>query len=291
LHPFGARLKQFPPTERKTLERALRNIGSVEAISDEQFLEAAGAFVTAWERGRLKELIQQIADTEEMNADGLVRLLTEEQILSALHIAEAVRAKIDIIHNLGERIENRELELAVRDFIAKHPWLISPQWETYKIETRVGHIIKAATRTAELDEYDDWQKRVDLVLSSGDHLLVVEFMRPGLTVDRDHLDRFAFYVDEIRTTVVANTGLGLRRVSGLLVADGLAKRASVMANLDRLRQANMDCLEWPALLRQAEAQWRDFLEAVRTRAPDDVRIRALAALAGEEIGSDPGQLD
>ena len=109
-------------------------------------------------------------------------------------------------------------------------------------------------------------------------------MRPGLTVDRDHLDRFAFYRDEIRTAVRANTGLELRDVSGLLVADGLAKRASVIENLNRLRDDDMDCLEWPALLQQAEAQWRDFLEAVRTRAPDDVRIKALAALAGKDDG-------
>jgi len=104
-------------------------------------------------------------------------------------------------------------------------------------------------------------------------------MRPGLTIDRDHLDRFAFYVDEIRTAVKANTGLGFRRVSGLLVADGLIKRASVSENLQRLAQDDMNCLEWPALLSEAEAQWRDFLNAVRVRAPEDSRIKALATLS------------
>ena len=77
----------------------------------------------------------------------------------------------------------------------------------------------------------------------------------------------------------------LRHLSGLLVADGLAKRALVIDKLNRLKQSDMDCLEWPALLQQAEAQWRDFLEAVRTRAPDDMRIKALAALVGEEDGA------
>ena len=41
----------------------------------------------------------------------------------------------------------------------------------------------------------DWQGRVDLTLSSGGELLVLEFMRPGLSVDRNHIDRFQRYVD------------------------------------------------------------------------------------------------
>jgi hypothetical protein len=276
LQPFGARLKAFPQSERKIVERALKRIGSIEALSDEQFIDLASALVTAWEGGKLKELIEQVANVDEIDADGLVRLLAEEQVLSALHIAETVRAKIEIIGNLETRIHNKELELAVRDFIAKHPWLISPQWETYKVEKRVEHTIRAAAKAAKLEKMDDWKKRVDLILSAGEHLLVIEFMRPGLTIDRDHLDRFAFYVDEIRTAVRANTALGFRRVSGLLVADGLTRRASVSESLQRLAQADMHCLEWPALLRQAEAQWREFLEAVRIRAPKDARIKALA---------------
>ena len=154
LQPFGARLRNFPASERRIVERALKRIGSIEAISDEQFLDLASALVTAWEGGKLKELVKQVANAEEMNADALVGLLAEEQILSALHVAELVRAKIDIIHNLEERIRNKELELAVRDFIAKHPWLISPRWETYKIETRVGYIVEAATAATKLDNHE-----------------------------------------------------------------------------------------------------------------------------------------
>jgi hypothetical protein len=288
LQPFAARLKAFPQSERKIVERALKRIGSIEALSDDQFVDLATALVTAWEGGKLKELIEQVASVDEMDADGLVRLLAEEQVLSALHIAETVRAKIEIIRNLEKRIHNKELELAVRDFIAMHPWLISPRWETYKIESRVDHIMAAAAKAATLEKIDDWKKRVDLVLSSGEHLLVIEFMRPGLTIDRDHLDRFAFYVDEIRTAVRANTGLGFRRVSGLLVADGLSKRASVAESLQRLAQDDMHCLEWPALLSEAEAQWRDFLNAVRIRAPEDSRIKALAQLT-EKKGKRTGK--
>lgn len=40
----------------------------------------------------------------------------------------------------------------------------------------------------------DWNARVDLVLSAGSTLLIIEFMRPGLTINWDHLVRFERYV-------------------------------------------------------------------------------------------------
>ena len=281
LKPFGKRLGRLPTSERRTVERALKKLGQIEAISDEQFEGLAEALLMAWEGGRLKELIDRVANTEEMNAAQLVSLLTEEQVLSALHIAETVRAKIAIIDNLKERIENKELELAVRDFIAKHPWLISPEWETFRVENSVKHLLAAAAKATGLDKDKDWNKRVDLVLASGEHLLVIEFMRPGLTVDRDHLDRFQYYIDELRNALKGNTGLPFRKASGLLVADNLNKKPSTLDLIERLKQADMECLEWPSLLNRAVGQWREFLDAVRTRAPDDERLRNLTSVSGD----------
>jgi hypothetical protein len=75
----------------------------------------------------------------------------------------------------------------------ENPWLISPQWETFKVETRIKDLVQEASEQAGIADDIDWQGRVDLTLSSGDQLLILEFMRPGLAVDRNHIDPMLDY--------------------------------------------------------------------------------------------------
>ena len=210
-----------------------------------------------------------------MDESVLLRLLAESQVLNALHIAEAVRAKVEIISGLRKRIEGRDLENAVRDYIAENPWLLSPEWETFKKETSVHTLVAKAATDARLDKDKRWKKRVDLVMSSGRQLLIVEFMRPGLTVDRDHIDRYQEYIDILRSSVASNTELEFNVVSGLLVADGLDRRRGMDNILARLAKDDMRALEWRGLLERAESQWDDFLTVLIERAPDDDRLSTL----------------
>ena len=274
--PFSQRLERLSPTERKTVHSALRKVATIEALSDEQFAELSSAILTAWEGGRLRELIEKVSSAEDMDEAVLLALLAEAQVLSALHVAEAVKAKVEIIDGLRRRIEERDLENAVRDYIAKNPWLLSPQWETFKVETSVRVLVDEAAAEAKLDADDEaGSKRIDLVLASGRQLLVVEFMRPGLTADRAHVDRYQEYVDILRSKIVGNTEHEFEIVCGLLVADKLNRRAGMEGVLRRLARDDMRAIEWGGLLGQAGEQWREFLDVLVARAPEDERLRAL----------------
>ena len=210
-----------------------------------------------------------------MNEGVLLSLLAEAQVLSALHVAESVKAKVEIIDGLRKRILERDLENAVRDYIAENPWLLSPEWETFRKEISVKNLVDAAAKEAGLDRDDQWKKRVDLVMSAGRQLLIVEFMRPGLTIDRDHINRYQEYIDVLRSSIEANTELGFRTVSGLLVADKLDRKRGVDVILKRLAEADMKALEWEGLLRRAAKQWEEFLDVLVSRAPDDDRLSTL----------------
>jgi hypothetical protein len=100
-------------------------------------------------------------------------------------------------------------------------------------------------------------------------------MRPGLTVDRNHIDRFQRYIDILRARVRVNTELGFRDITGLLVADRLHRNPEDQIAIDRMAANGMYCSEWSVLLDKAEAQWKDFLFALAARAPDDDRVKAL----------------
>lgn len=275
---FGARLSVLPPTEARIVKGALKKLATIETLDSEQFQDLGGALLTAWEGGRLRGIVENFARVEEMDEGVLLRVLAEENVLSALHLAEIVAAKVSVIRGLRQRIDARELENAIRNYVAKHPWLIDPEWETFKVESSLNVFLDDARATAGIDERDDaWRGRMDLVLRAGSQLLVLEFMRPSLTADRDHFNRFQHYVDVLKTRIIdANTSLGIQRISGIFVADKLARTAENLRLIERLRKDDMLCEEWPTLLAKAEARWKEFLHIVVTRAPDDPRIQSVA---------------
>ena len=273
--PFSVRLERLKATEKRTVAGALKKMARIEALSDEQFTDLSNGILTAWEGGRLHELIEDVSSVETMDEGVLLNLLAEAQVLSALHVAEAVKAKVEIIDGLQKRILERDLENAVRDYIADNPWLLSPEWETFRKETSVKNLVDAAAKEAGLHRDDQWKQRVDLVMSSGRQLLIVEFMRPGLTVDRDHINRYQEYIDVLRSSIAANTELGFGTVSGLLVADKLDRKRGADEILKRLAEADMKALEWEGLLLRAAAQWKEFLDILVSRAPDDDRLSTL----------------
>ena len=276
---FSDRLERLGKLEAKTIRRALTKLAQIQTLDDEQFQDLGHALLTAFEEGRLKELVSELADAEELNEAKLVEILAEADVLAALNIAEAIKAKLVVVDGLKKRIERRELELAVRDYIAKHPWLISPEWETFRVETSVRRLVEEAAKTAELTA-EKYKGRVDLVLSSGVHLLILEFVRPGLAVDWDHLNRFDRYVRTIRSKVKANTAGPFRHVSGYLVADRLEDDPVIFDKLMSLQLEDMYAMDWNQLLGKAISGFRQFLKALSMRRPDDFRLNRIAEEAG-----------
>ncbi|MFP5231566.1 MAG: ATP-binding protein [Acidobacteriota bacterium] len=285
LVPFAARLDRMQAHERRVIEGALRKLAGISSLDEDDFISLSQSLILAWEGGRLRELIDEIGQSETLDADDLLKILVEAKVLTSLHTAEAVKARIELIVGLNERIKKQQLENAVRDYIAENPWLIDHEWETFQVEKSIENVCKAAAEEAKLDKLEDWDKRIDLVLSSGRQLLVLEFMKPGLTVDRDHLDRFEFYVQSIQTQLEANTGSRFKSVSGLLVCDKLSQNPVTMKKLASLAAQGMQALDWQSLLSRAASRWKEFLVVLVQRAPEDERLTDLAQELGYKVAS------
>ena len=178
------------------------------------------------------------------------------------------------VGGLKQRIDRRELENAVRDYISQHPWLVSPKWETFAVETGMKGLLDEALSESGIVADTDFKGRVDLALSTGDHLLILEFMRPGLRIDWDHLIRFERYVRLVRTNLGLNTGGRFRRSTGYIVADKLHSRAEVVDKIRAMDTEDMFALDWPTLFANAVAQWEDFLVILAGRNPQDERLQA-----------------
>lgn len=284
LSPFSRRIEKLLRSEQKIVTQALKKLASVSKIKTEEFSDIGNAVLTAWEGGRLKDLISELASVEDMSDEKLLEILLEAKVLTALHTAEAVKAKIDTIKGLEQRIKDRELENPLRDFIADSPWLISPEWETFKKELRVTKLLEEAASEARLDDLDDFKGRIDLALSSGGHLLIVEFMKPGVTIDLDHLGRFETYVQFVQMKIESQTASRFHKVTGIIVADGLARKQIVTRKLKNLAGEEMYAMDWHFLLNQAYSKWKDFLDILKERAPEDERLQSIS-LASNQVAT------
>lgn len=271
---FSDRLERLPRHERKTVEGALKKLGSISTLDDATFQDLGTAMLGAWEQGRLKELMHSIGEADDLSAEEFVRLLDEAKVVNALNLAESVNLKLDTIDTLKTKIEGGTLENELRDFIGANPWLLNQKWETFQVERAVQNILTDAARQAGLEEVPEegeegYRGRVDLALKSGDHLLVVELMRPGKTIDFDHLDRCNRYVLNIQEQASNRSALGIEKVTGLVVGDRIESARTVGQRISQLKKENIYVFDWSTLFAETEAQWREFQEILWSRVPDD----------------------
>lgn len=269
---FADRLERLPKHEGKIVKRALKSLGMIPTLSEQQFDDLGKAVLIAWEQGRLHELIFKIAEAERLDETALLDILVEARVLTALQTVEVVRTKIEAIQGLQRRIATKDLENAVRDFIAKNPWLVSPEWETFTREVGLRQVTEEAAGKSNLSG-DIYRGRVDLTMASGHHLLVLEFVRPGQTVDWDHISRFERYVLTIRQSVSANTAAQFQIVTGYLVADKLGTSRELSAKIRNMEKEEMYALDWTNLLAKAEKCWREFLDILEARGGNDFRLK------------------
>lgn len=280
LGPFKERLEKLKRSEKQVVERALKSLAGISKMSDSDYQNVATAVLTAWEGGRLHDLIIDLSNQEDMNEEAFISLLIEAEVMTSLHAAEIVRTKLEITSDLRRRVENREKENKLRDFIAEHPWLISPDWQTFVKEMSLKNVFSAIA-AEELEKNKDFEKRVDLILSSGDTLIIMEFMKPEVKLDRDHLARFGFYIEAIEAHLRANTGGRFKRVqASYLVADSISNVAHILSTIGKMEQDRRFAMDWETLISKAESQWKEFFFALAERAGGDERVLKLGADMG-----------
>ena len=271
---FAERLNRLGKHEAKTVRKALEKLGRISEINDDTYKELAEALLTAWEMGRLRDLITDMSESDMLSPDKFLEMLIETKVISALNIAETIKTKIMAIEQLEELVKKRTLEKNIRDHLAKNPWILSQNWETFKIETSVNNVINEATGVVQAQK-GGYNGRIDLTLSSGNQLIVVEFMRPELDLDWDHLSRFERYVLEIRTGIRVQTGLSFTNVTGVIVADGLSEESSLADKIQDLKENSMFAYSWKTLLDKAKSEYNDYMQILAKRGEGDVRMASL----------------
>ena len=272
---FADRLEKLGKHEKKTVKKVLVKLGGISSMNQEKYEELSESILTSWEGGRLKDLWMDIANADTLSESDLLDILTETEVISALNVAEAIKTKLYAISELKSRIQDKDLENAVRNHLAENPWIISPRWDTFKIETRVTNLFKDNAQQAGLLD-KEYRGRADLILSNGNQFLVLEFMRPGLTLDWDHIARCDRYVQSIRSAIKSRTTLESdSSIHGYIIADKIDKDPGMQEKIQSLKKDDIIVNDWSGLLNNAKAEWKDYLHILIKRGQGDSRLENL----------------
>ena len=272
---FSERLDNLSKSEKKTVMDVISKIAQFPRLGADRFREWANDIIVGYEKGRLKNVIEELATARDLNEADFINILAESDVISALSIAESIKTKILAISELKQRVQSQELENKVRDYIYDRPWIIHPKWDSFKKERSLENLIKDLGRKVFKDE-EPYNGRVDLTLVAGSDMLLVEFMRPGLELDYEHIDRVNHYVIEIRNRLKRRTGETIRTLNNAyIIADSKNDSDVVADRIAELERSGILVKTWEGLISSALAQWKDILELLKSRHPEDKRLADL----------------
>lgn len=276
---FSERIEKFPLRQRREIRKAIDKLASIEDIPQDRFEEVVEFLLKAYENESFMELIRQINAMDESAQDEIMRLFVEWDVLEAVHVAQIVRGRVEVIRKFRGLVQLGAREKPdLHNFLKTHPWLINRSWDTLESERGLDRLL---IEQFELDRSgeDAGRRRIDFFCLGGAALyVVVELKRPGSTVGTSELRQLADYVDFLRRHTSQTTEPdGAHSVYGQLIASELAPEAT--AERDRLRNDNVYFVTWENLIDRAEKLHREYLDVVRSRAPkDDPRIMAIDAM-------------
>ena len=273
---LGVRLSRMNKGERRRIEGILNKMSEFPNLGFDRFQDWAGNIITAYEGGRLYSLLDDLSKTQDFDKSKMLEVLKEAGALTDLQVAETIKTKILTIGELQRKMrEWNDNENEIRDYISHNPWIIHPKWATFCAEKGLWGAIKASLGKNDLpNDGDVYGGRIDLLLYSGEQYLLLEFMKPGLKLDVDHITRLERYSNGVNRWFSATKNKQL--LESWVIAE-YAPDADVrdMVEARKRNDPPLYFLTWSELLSDCKRQFGEQIEIYQLRNPEDERIQAL----------------
>lgn len=278
--------ENLPERERKVFKAVVDRITSIPQLDkDQEGKDIADELVefayNALTNRSFLDAIRQLNAASITDLANFSAILSEWDILEAVNTAHLVKGRVEIIRKFEEMIKQKVPEKPdMQDYVRDHPWLIDPKWTTLVHEESLDKVLSDKFKVRTPRKKGEGARRLDF-FCLGDRYQtahVVEAKRPGDLVGRKEFDQVRDYVLYLRRKLIEeSTDPAHRRslVKGLLIADRI--RAGDEGHARTGQDSGVfDIRTWENLLTTAEAMHKEFLDAVKMRAPsDDPRMKDL----------------
>ena len=273
---YRERIEKFPRRERAELRKAINKLATIDDISQDRFEEIVEFLLKAYEDEYFMDLIRELNAMDESAREEVLRLFVEWDVLEAVHTAQIVRGRIEVIEKFDQMVRAGVPEVPdMHDFLKERPWLIEPGWTTLKHEKSLDNVLR------EVYEFDqegtaEGRRRLDFFcLADTMRVVVVEIKRPSRTVTREEIRRHQDYVHYLKQHLAQTTDPKFgRHVSGRLIVSKYSKNDELL--IEELRGSDIYVVTWDALVRTTKQLHEYILDIAKSRAPrEDPRIQAL----------------
>ena len=281
---YRERIEKFPRRERTELRKAINKLATIEDIPQDRFEEIVEFLLKAYENEYFMDLIRALNAIDESAQQEILRLFVEWDVLEAVHTAQIVRGRIEIIEKFDQMVQAGVPEVPdMHDFLKERPWLIEPGWMTLKHEKSLDNVLREAY---ELDQEGtvEGRRRLDFFCFADTmRVVVVEIKRPSRTVTREEIRRHQDYVHYLRRHLARTTDPKFgSHVSGRLIVSKYSENDELL--IGELANSDIRVVTWDTLVRTTKQLHEYILDIAKSRAPrEDPRIQALERV-DEELG-------
>lgn len=122
-------------------KKLLARIESLPLEDEKKKRELFKHAIFAFERLRIQEMSNELADDMVLDASRLLPLLAKQDDLEATLYYEIAKSRVDVIKQFENLVNKNEKEKVLQRYLFTHLWLLDPSWEraagTQRMETNV----------------------------------------------------------------------------------------------------------------------------------------------------------
>jgi len=186
-------IEELPVPHQKQAEALLETVSNlqIDEPKENDRKELFRSTILAFERLRLSKSNIELADAIDAGPSELIRILSSYDSYEISLYHDVVRARLETIKIIENKINQNDYENKIRDFIYSHLWLIDPTWERVAgSELKEQNIHKAFDEKVKAKLTPEQQKgRFDLRYRNiGDDHIIIELKRPKLPKKLDIYD-------------------------------------------------------------------------------------------------------
>lgn len=174
---------------KKKAERWIGRLNTIRSNDDADKKELLKASILAFESYRRKEELDRLDSIGDESLDQVLEIFKNLDDLELSYYGQIVKMRVGVIAALQKKLNSNDKELAIRDFIYKHLWLLDPSWERTKgsehAETLVNKFLEDNTARLRGKEKT---ARIDIgYRTTGGKHVIVELKRASVSVPVDEL--------------------------------------------------------------------------------------------------------
>lgn len=184
-------LQNLQGDTKKKAERWIGRLNTIRSPDESDKKELLKASILAFESYRRKEELDRLENIKDENLEQILKIFRNIDDLELSYYGQIVKLRIQVIRTLQNKLKQNDKELALRDYIFDHLWLLDPGWERVKgsehAETQVNEFLKgdsAALNSAQR------KARIDIgYRTTGGKHVIVELKRASIAVPVDDLTK------------------------------------------------------------------------------------------------------